>query len=96
MAVPLNSSKSGVVGIVKTHKISLEEHQPQCLSFWYMHNGDSNKDSLSVYVKHGLDVFPSAIWKEKSECLEWNLIWLIFPNCMCIFYFDLISLFFIL
>uniref|UniRef100_A0A0P4WN74 MAM domain-containing protein n=1 Tax=Scylla olivacea TaxID=85551 RepID=A0A0P4WN74_SCYOL len=67
LAVPLNSSKSGVVSRVQTHKFSLEEHQPQCFSFWYMHNGHSNKDSLSVYVKHGMDVFPSAVWKEKNE-----------------------------
>ncbi|MPC10422.1 MAM and LDL-receptor class A domain-containing protein 2 [Portunus trituberculatus] len=72
LAVLLNSPKSGVVGRVQTHKFSLEQHQPQCFSFWYMHNGQSNKDSLSVYVKHGLDVFPSAIWKEKNaQHLSW-------------------------
>lgn len=67
LAAPLKSSKKGVVGKVLTPKFSLEEFHRQCLSFWYIHNGHSSKDSLTVYLMHGLDIFPSTVWRETSE-----------------------------
>ncbi|XP_068217643.1 MAM and LDL-receptor class A domain-containing protein 1-like [Palaemon carinicauda] len=67
MAAPLMNSKEGVVGKLLTPEYQLEREAPQCLSFWYMHNGGTTKDTLSVFVKHGFDIFPQAVWKENTN-----------------------------
>lgn len=60
------SDYEGMVGRLKTPHIHQPEDVPMCASFWYLHNGDTNRDCLSVYIDifafHG---FP--LWQEKGK-----------------------------
>ncbi|KAK7069135.1 hypothetical protein SK128_025174 [Halocaridina rubra] len=67
LAAPLWNGRDGIVGRVVTPEFQLERTDPQCITFWYLHNGQSLRDTLEVYVRHGLDMFPPAAWKENAN-----------------------------
>ncbi|XP_037797163.1 MAM and LDL-receptor class A domain-containing protein 1-like [Penaeus monodon] len=67
LAAPLEDDREGEVGRVVSPEYSLERHEGQCLVFWYIHNGNTDRDVLEVYVKHGLSIFPQAAWREKAN-----------------------------
>ncbi|ROT72645.1 hypothetical protein C7M84_008951 [Penaeus vannamei] len=67
LAAPLEDDREGVVGRVVSPEYSQERHEKQCLVFWYIHNGNTDRDVLEVYVKHGLTVFPRAAWRENAN-----------------------------
>lgn len=67
LAAPLEDDREGVVGRVVSPEYSQERHEKQCLVFWYIHNGNTDRDVLEVYVKHGLTVFPRAAWRENGK-----------------------------
>ncbi|XP_042228847.1 MAM and LDL-receptor class A domain-containing protein 1-like [Homarus americanus] len=77
LVAPLMDNREGLVGRVVTPEFTEELNKTQCLTFWYMHNGQTNKDALTVSIKHDLDIFARAVWRETSEFLvnfEWRKV----------------------
>ena len=56
----------GIVGRLRTPWISQPKDNPMCVSFWYVHNGITNKDSLSVFANISGHLGHS-LWKEKGK-----------------------------
>lgn len=60
------SDHEGVVGRLRTPLIYQSADTPVCTSFWYVHNGDTNRDHLSVFANISGSV-GHPLWKEKGK-----------------------------
>ncbi|KAK7065680.1 hypothetical protein SK128_025159, partial [Halocaridina rubra] len=67
LAAPLTNDRDGIVGRVVTPEFQMERHEPQCLSFWYIHNGQMLFDTLTVFLRQGTVVYPAALWRENAN-----------------------------
>lgn len=68
------SDKEGVVGRLKTPEFAQPEDVQQCASFWYVHNGASTRDKLSVYANVSGEMSKNPLWKERGEREDRNWI----------------------
>lgn len=59
------SDREGVVGQLFTPEIPVPEDTQMCVSFWYIHNGDTHKDKLMVFAKI-LGELGHPLWQEKG------------------------------
>lgn len=60
------SQSKGVVGLLSTPFLLQPENTSMCASFWYVHNGNTNKDHLSVYANISGSL-GRHLWQEKGE-----------------------------
>lgn len=65
-AVLLPSDREGVVGRLLTPEIPVPEDTQMCVSFWYIHNGETNRDRLMVFAKI-LEELGHPLWEEKGK-----------------------------
>nr|XP_053641984.1 MAM and LDL-receptor class A domain-containing protein 2-like [Cherax quadricarinatus] len=67
----------GVVGLLTSPDISQSEGVQQCASFWYVHNGATNKDRLTVYS----DSTSGPLWQENWSNIDmWMSAWVPVPG----------------
>lgn len=73
-AVLVPDLHEGMVGLLRTPFILQPEDTQLCASFWYVHNGNTNKDHLSVFANISGSL-GHHLWQEKGKrCL-------ILPRC---------------
>lgn len=60
------SDHEGVVGRFMTPEIPLSDDTQLCASFWYVHNGATNRDRLKVYANVSGEL-SRPLWQEKGK-----------------------------